>query len=83
MGWLYVGSVLTRARVNVSPGWSAHITMDDTLVPENKHAHSHKSLKLHFVKTKTTNGVNPVIYKVTLYIVCATCFLTVNVAGSF
>lgn len=38
MGWLYVGSVLTRARVNVRPGWSAHITMDDTLVPENVHS---------------------------------------------
>ena len=40
MGWLYVGSVLTRARVNVSPGWSAHITMDDTLVPENMYMYT-------------------------------------------
>lgn len=37
MGWLYVGSVLTKARVKVSPGMSAHITMDDTLVPEDKY----------------------------------------------
>lgn len=50
MGWLYVGSVLTRVRLNVSPGWSALITMDDTLVPENKRVHSHKSLQLHLVR---------------------------------
>lgn len=36
MGWLYVGSVLTRERVNVSPGWSVHITADDAPLPENR-----------------------------------------------
>lgn len=36
MGWLYVGSVLMRVSVNVSPEWSAHITMDDTVLPGNK-----------------------------------------------
>lgn len=36
MGWLYVGSVLIRERVNVSPGWSAHITTDDSPLPEHR-----------------------------------------------
>lgn len=52
MGWLYVGSVLTRARVNVRPEWSAHITIDDTLVPENKHVYSHKSSQMKFAQPK-------------------------------
>lgn len=44
MGWLYVGSVLIRERVNVSPGWSAHITTDDTPLPENTHILSSRPL---------------------------------------
>lgn len=38
-----MGSVLTRARVNVSPGWSAHITMDAMLVPGNKHIQAYRA----------------------------------------
>lgn len=39
MGWLYVGSVLTNARVKVRPGMSAQITMEDTLVPKDRYKH--------------------------------------------
>lgn len=28
MGWLYVGSFLTRLRLKVKPGWSGHMTME-------------------------------------------------------
>ena len=69
MGWLYVGSVLIKASVNVSPGCSAHITMDDTLVPEDKQACGYKSLPLHFVQSK----IKPMpIFIVTSHIACAT-----------
>ncbi|TNN89504.1 hypothetical protein EYF80_000107 [Liparis tanakae] len=62
MGWLYVGSVLTRARVNVSPGWSAHSTMEETLVPENKHvkvlpaSHSHRGVEDVGHEQRDTHG---------------------------
>lgn len=30
IGWLYVGIVLTRLRLKVKPGWSGHMTMEES-----------------------------------------------------